>query len=301
MPSRPTSAPGRNAVGVAGRLVPAPFLLAASLVVASPLPAQEEERELGWSFDAELSVVMASGNAESTTLGAGAGLGRVWENARWSLAAGGLRAKSSDIARRAVGTAEDFEVVEESEGELTAESYYARTRFDRSLSERSFAYGGASWTRNVFTGIDGRWTVVGGGGLVVHETERGHFRVDLGGTYTVESPTAAEQETDRFAGLRFSWDYGRRLTESTELSSVLILDENLDDSDDLRGDFTNAVSVSINDALALRTSLQLLYDAQPALEEVPLFTPGGEPTDETVLAELDELDSLLTVAVVLEL
>lgn len=301
MESRPLPASERIAPGLPAALVAA-LLLASPLGGGSFLHAQGEgEPELGWSFDAELSLVMAAGNAESTTLGAGAGLRRVWERARWRLSAGGLRTRSADVTRRAVGTADDFEVVAESESRLTAESYYTRSRFDRSLSERSFLYGGVSWIRNTFTGVDARWTVVSGAGLAASETERGHFRVDLGATYTVEDPTALELDTDHFAGVQLSWDFRRRLTESTELTSVLVLDENLDDSDDLRGDLTTAVAVSINRVLALRTSLQLLYDAQPSLQEVPLFTSGGEPTGETVLAELEELDSLLTVAVVLSL
>lgn len=302
MESRPLAASETIAPGLPAALVAAALLLASPLGGGASLHAQGEgEPELGWAFDAELSLVMATGNAESTTLGAGAGLRRVWESARWRLAVGGLRTRSAELTRRAVGTANDFEVVEESESRLTAESYYARTRFDRSLSERSFLFGGTSWIRNTFTGVDARWTVAGGAGLVVSESERGHFRVDLGGTYTVENPTAPETETDHFAGVRLSWDFRRQLTESTEVTSVLVVDENLDDSDDLRGDLTNAIAVSINRVLALRTSLQLLYDAQPALEQVPLFTPGGDPTGETVVAELQELDSLLTVAVVLSL
>lgn len=282
-----------------GRRVVACTAGAAALIATTlPIRAQEEETETGWSFDAELSVVMAAGNAESTTLGAGAGLRRVWERSRWRLEAGGLRSESADITRRAIGTAADFEVVEESESRVTAENYYARTRFDRSVSERTFVYGGTSWVRNTFAGVDSRLSVAGGGGLIVADRPRTQVRVDLGGTYTVEDPVVATQGTDRFFGLRFSWDMARDLTETTELTSVLVVDQNLNDSDDLRGDFTNAIAVSISEALALRASLQLLYDAQPSLTDVPLFTPDGEPAGQTVQAELDELDSLLSVAVV---
>lgn len=279
-------------------------LVVAVLASTSPLVAQENQesgRELGWFLSAELSFVMASGNAEATTLGAGASVRLVWERGRWRLETGGLRTRSTDTSRRAIGTADDFVVQEESESALTSENYHARTRFDRSLSERLFVYGGTSWVRNVFTGIDARWTLVGGGGLSVWETERSHFAVDLGGTYTVENPRAEGVPSQEFAGIRFSWDYGRRFTEVAEFRSVLVVDENLDDSDDLRGDFTNAITVSISEVLALRTSLQLLYDAQPAFEEVPLFTPAGDPTGETVLAALGELDTQLTLAIVFKL
>ena len=76
------------------------------------------------------------------------------------------------------------------------------------------------------------------------------------------------------------------------------MDENLNDTDDLRGDFTNALSVAINDHLALRTSLQLLWDNQPSLAGVPLEQPLGTPTGETVLVPLDKLDTVISVALV---
>jgi len=52
--------------------------------------------------------------------------------------------------------------------------------------------------------------------------------------------------------------------------------------------------VAISERLALKVSLQLLYDNQPAVEAVPI-----EPAlEDVVLVELEELDSTLKVALV---
>src|SRR5690606_22147251 len=101
------------------------------------------------------------------------------------------------------------------------------------------------------------------------------------------------------AGIRLGWDYLNTLTPTTSLSSLLALDENLEETGDLRVDTTNAISVAISDRLALKVALQLLYDAEPAFAAVPVLL-DGVPTGEVARVELDELDSVTTVALVLE-
>ena len=50
--------------------------------------------------------------------------------------------------------------------------------------------------------------------------------------------------------------------------------------------------------LALKVSWQLLYDNLPSLVGIPLTALGGGPTADTVFAELDSVDNLLTFALV---
>lgn len=52
--------------------------------------------------------------------------------------------------------------------------------------------------------------------------------------------------------------------------------------------------------LALEVSLQLLYDNQPSMAALPLISPDGVATEATVLAPLDDLDTLFTVALVVD-
>lgn len=261
--------------------------------------AQEDGEQPGWYWDAELTLVFTSGNSESSTVGAAAGVRRLWDGAESRLRAGGLRTESGTITRTAVGTADDFEVLENTDRELTAESYFVRTRLNRDVSERFFVYGGAGWERNTFAGFDARVSFVAGAGNSWVDTGETRFLTDYGLTYTIQEDVIDDPDTaDSFAGLRVSAELFRRLTGTTGFLSELTVDENLNETEDLRADFTNSVQIEISEALALRTGLQLLYDNRPSLTTVALEQPAGTPTGETVDVPLDELDTRLSIALV---
>ncbi len=282
-----------------GVAVAAAAIGAAVCYATAPLQGQEDEKELGWFYTAEASLLFTGGNAEASTFGLGAGIRRAWDSSELRFNAGGLRSESSTTTRTAVGTSADFQLSEESDSELTAENYHARGRYDYAFSERFFAYAGAGWERNTFAGYNNRTSFAGGLGNIWVDKERTRFRTDYGVTYTVQDDVVdTGSGSDTFGGARFSWDYYRQVTSSTGFTSVLIVDENLRDTDDLRGNFTNALSVSISDALAFRTSFQLLWDNQPSLAGVPLEQPLGTPTGDTVFVPLDKLDTVLSVALV---
>jgi hypothetical protein len=68
-------------------------------------------------------------------------------------------------------------------------------------------------------------------------------------------------------------------------------------TDDLRLDTTNALAVATTDRLALKVSLQLLFDNEPAFAAVPI-AGAAPPAPTTLLVELEDLDSILTAALV---
>jgi hypothetical protein len=104
-----------------------------------------------------------------------------------------------------------------------------------------------------------------------------------------------------FPGVRAGWEYWRQLTASTEFESVLTGDLNLEETDDVRADFLNSLTVSMSDVLALEPSLQVLWRNRPSLTEVDLFTTGGAPLGQTVLTPLDKTDLLFRLALVVTL
>lgn len=277
----------------------AALALGAGLALPATAHGQEDEEEPGWYWDAELTLVFAAGNSATSTVGAAAGVRRLWEVTEFRLRTGGLRTESGTISRTAVGSPDDFEVVEETDRERTAENYFVRTRLNRDLSDRFFVYGGAGWERNTFAGFDTRLSFVAGAGNSWVETERIRFLTDYGLTYTIQEDVIDDPDTaDSFAGLRVSAEFFRRLTGTTGFLSQLVVDENLNETEDLRADFTNSVHIEISEALALRTSLQLLYDNLPSLTTVDLEQPAGTPTGQTVQVPLDELDTRLSIALV---
>ena len=254
--------------------------------------AEEEAPELGWSHVAELSLVSTGGNAEAETFGFKDTSVKRMESSAFTLELGGLRAEST--SRLAQGTADDFREV--SVSTLTAENYYLRGRYDRDLGERMLWYVGAGWDKNTFAGIENRYYALVGIGHRWFDDETSRLRTDYGLTFTSQEDTLGVE--DEFAGVRLAYDYWRQLTGSTDFGSVLIVDGNVDETDDLRADLTNWLGVSMSERLALRVSLQLLYDNLPALGSLPLIDEAGAPTGTEVVAELDELDSILTVALV---
>lgn len=279
-------------------LVPA-TLLAGTVLMLATAPAAAQD-DVGWSFKGELSTVLTEGNSSALTLGLRTALTRTWENAEWRIEAGGVSTESGTITRTAVGTGSDFEVVTDTERRTTAENYAVKTRYDRELSDASFVYGAADWLRNTFAGIESRLVLGSGGGRTWWEDDTSRLRTGVGVTFTFENDVVKSGSGD-FPGLRASYDYERELTETSAMESLLVADLNLDDTGDLRLDWTNALSVAINSTLALEPGLQLLWRNQPALVDVPLVSPSGEATGETVLAPLEKLDTQFRLAVVVTL
>jgi len=273
------------------------FGLAFFLVLApSASLSAQEERALGWSDVAELTFVLTQGNASSSTFGLKNTAEYVWPRSTFKLDAGGVRTESGMTTRFATGTPDDFTVRETTETETTAESYFLKGRIDHDVREATFVYAGAGWDRNTFAGIQNRYGFVSGAGRSWFNEETRRFKTDLGLTYTIQDDVVENPDLeDSWIGLRGSYDYLRTLTESTDLTSVLVVDQNLNATEDLRADWTNALAVAMSERLALKTSVQLLYDNEPALSRIPL----GDPADEVwVLTPLDKVDTVFTVAIV---
>ncbi|MGB5659717.1 MAG: DUF481 domain-containing protein [Thermoanaerobaculia bacterium] len=281
------------------------FLVLVVLALASitPASAQEDDKELGWFYSAELGYVLAAGNAESTSLNFGGSVRGEWERSSWLLEGAGLRAETTSRVRRAVGASPaDFTIEDQSTDELTAENYFFGTRYDRSLSGNWYAFGSGAWLRNTFAGIDARYTLAGGVGNAWVDNDRQHFSTDYGVTYTdqtdvIENPAVSNS----YAGFMVGADYWRQLTSTTEFTSQLFFNDSFSDTDNWRSDWLNSIQVSINEVLALKASLLLQYNNRPALEAISLENPLGTPTGDTVFVELDELDTYFTIALVLTL
>jgi len=283
------------------------LLLAAALMsLAGWNPARAQDAPspgtAKWSDVAEFGYVATAGNSETATLGFKNTLGRKWDKTSFELKTGGVRAETTTTTRTAVGTGPgSFTVFENSDTALSAESYFLSGRFDRKLSERVFWFAGGGWSRNRFTGIQNRYEAAGGVGNLWVDSDRIKFRTDYAVSYTKEDDVVrAPNVRDTFAGFRFSSKFERKLGANTTFGNELVLDENLNDTSDLRGNLINSVAVSMSRRLALKVSLQSLYDHQPAFREIDLLAPpppGGAKIG-TVLVELDTLDTIFTASLV---
>lgn len=277
------------------------LLLLAVVLVAAPVAAQDEEApKIGWFDEAELSLVSTGGNSQSETFSLRNTLTRLWAGAALKITIGGLRAESTAVSRSAVGSsAADAQLIESSTTAVTAERYYLETRYDRPISERWFWYAGAGWDRNEPAGIKNRTAIGSGVGNIWFDREAARFRTDYGLTYTDQEDVVEAAGADGgFAGIRLSSDYWRQLTATAEFTNLFSIDQNLDDSDDLRATMVNTLSVRMSDSLALKLSHELQFDNAPSLVAVPVLTPQGTPVGENLLVEADDVDTTLSLALV---
>jgi putative salt-induced outer membrane protein YdiY len=284
-------------------------ILIVGLTIAILLPAitpaafaaDDEEEKLGWSSTAELSYVLTAGNSETTTLGFSGSADRKWKKALLQIQIGALKAESTTDLGYAVGTQTDFTIPEITQ--TTAENYFAVGKYDRNITERFFWYAAAGWLRNEFAGIQDRYTVSGGVGNIWFDSETFSFRTNYGISYTdqqdiVEIPLVESS----FAGVLLSSSLKKKFgKEKSEYGNDFIFNYSLADSDNWRWTMNQWVSTSLTDLLALKVTLNWLYNNVPAFREYPLLE-GDPPTDQgnTVLVHLEELDTIFSVALVLK-
>ncbi len=279
------------------RLRALPLTTPAVLLLAVPaLHAQESNGR--WNASSEFSFVRTGGNAESSTFGLATTVTRSWDRTEVKLEAGGIRTRSTRVRRTAVGSESDYRIDEASESNLSAEKYEALVRLDRRFSPRTSFYVQSGWKRDTFAGFRHRLiNVLGLSNQWVRSSSQ-RFRTAYGLTYTVQSDVDPDPDaSSRFLGLRVSSDYRREMTDNTEWRSNLVLDGNGDDASDVRANWTNSISVSMNEHLGLKTSFRTTFDNEPSLRRVPLRSPEGEKAG-TVLVPRDRLDRVFTIALV---
>jgi putative salt-induced outer membrane protein YdiY len=263
------------------------------------------EKEVGWFFEADLAAVWTAGNSESNTFGADGKLRYEWKTATLRLQAGGTQTQSTLKTRTAVGSSpSSYNLQVDERTDKTAELYYARTRYDQNINERFYLLGGVDWFRNTFAGVDSRTLLGLGAGNTWADNGKVKFGTDYAFTYTFQQEVVKNPITkNEFPGVRLGYDLWWKMTTTTEFSSNIAVDWNLDNTDDVRFDFTNSLVVSISEKLQLKPSLQLLWRNDPALTEVDLLDqppPNGTKID-TVTVPLEKLDSLFTLALVVKL
>ncbi len=289
---RPARAPGA--------IVPFSLVFALLLGTGAQANAQIPQIPLPpeWSNSSEFSFIQTRGNTESTTFGLANELITEWERTETKLEVGALRTNTTRFKRSAIGTADDYRVEEENETRVSAENYHIRFRGDREFTERSSFFGQLGWTRNTFTGIDGRYVLVGGMATRWMEDEVHQLRSSYGLTFTAQDDVVPNPDvSNTFIGLQVSGEYEIQLTDNTELKTTLVVDENGFNLADLRADWVSTLGVSMSEHFGLQAKFQYLFDNRPSLVDVPLTSLAGESTGKVPIP-LDKSDRVLTMALV---
>jgi hypothetical protein len=275
------------------------FLLAGILAGSAEWGrAAEPPPPPGWYSTSGFSYVMAAGNSGTSTLGLKAEVKRLWPNATFSLGGSVVRAQANDPGRRAVGDARDFEL-ESGPSVLKAAKYNAGAAYDRNVSDRLGWQAGVEFDRDRFSGLKGRSLALAGVRYLLANRKDLVLKAGLAATLAHQSEVVDDPLTrNTFVGARLGLDAEKTLGANSKYVGGLAIDENLQDTDDLRVRFANALAVSMNKRLALQVGILMLYDHQPSLLELPLFDRQGTPTGLSVAAEAATLDTTFTVSVV---
>lgn len=227
----------------------------------------------GWYSSTDLSAVVANGNSDTINVGATVNVRRVWLRTSWINTFSFSRNDVREPQRFALIVG-NVATVGEGEFQTKSEKLFGNTNLERRVTERFFWNVGGTGERDKFAGLDSRLTGVVGVGMLWQSTQGdGFVRAGVGGTYTAQSEVVDDPETENeFAGLRFTLDGEKRFgTEKQHaFTSNLIVDENLQQTDDLRANWQTALAASISQKMQLKVGVQIAFDNAPALVDLPV-------------------------------
>jgi hypothetical protein len=259
--------------------------------------AQDEEKDaqLGWSNSTDLSLVVTKGNSATQTLGFTNQLRHVWTDARFEFDVNGVRSYTSDDRFFLVDAGLEFPVggapanaptsFIKPEPSLDIANYLIRGGYEKNITPRFFWNAGVGWDRNDDAGILNRYIGHAGVGNNWVDNQRRRFTTSYGFSYTDREEEEPDPEKDRrFGGTRLGWDYMEAFNAGTTFTSSFATNANLSDLSDYSINNTNALTVSVNDHVSLKVSLQWLFENEPALESdldviafVEVVNPDGIP------------------------
>ena len=268
---------------------------------AAPARAQEaEEPARGWHNETELSLALTAGNSSARTVGFGNTLRHSGAASRLQIRLNGIRSGTADNRFLLVDPGVRFPVdgspgaagtrLVQPAREPDVENYLISGRYDTEISRRFFWNAGGSWDRNTDAGILSRYSAFWGVGNVWRDDETLRFATTYAVSYTDRREAASDPRKDaRFGGARLGWEYRHRLRDATVVENELTANVNLTDAADYSLHTVSALSVGLSSHLSLRVSLQLLYENDPAPEDIAIIARARVVDPDGVAGTGDEL------------
>jgi hypothetical protein len=251
--------------------------------------------KLGSSNNTELGLVLTTGNSRSTSVGLRNLYLYRWSNAELRWEGGWLRVASREGNRFAVGSADDFEVVEPGTA-LDSQRLFSKLGHQRQLSKRTDWFANFDAVRDEPANILHQLVLAGGLGTTWRKTDRSGFRTAYGVTYTDENLRVTG--SNRFGGYRLYYGLRAPVSTTSIFDSELTFDGSFNTSEDVRTDWLNGMSVAMNARIALKASVRMLVRNLPALELLQLQSPAGIPLG-TVETPKDKVDLNFTTSLVM--
>jgi putative salt-induced outer membrane protein len=235
----------QSAFGRAVQWLSAVPLSAAVIVASIPAGANAD-----WSGGGELGLVFARGNTDTETLNGSLGLEYTRE--AWT------NATSISFLRS------------ETDGDVDASRFVATNDTQYALSPVSYIIGTARYDRDKFSSFEFQTSASIGYGRKVIDTERQTLALEFGpGVRYSEIRSTGETETDLIG--RGSLDYRRTISETAEFTNTALVETG---SSNTFLENEAALSVSINEALALKTAFSVRHntDVEPGRDKTDYLT-----------------------------
>ena len=266
----------------------------ASSICAPPALAQDSVAERAWSNSTELGWVFTYGNATTNSFNLRNVFEYEWLDADLNLEFGILRADSGD-ERFALGTEEAFEIIEPPV-EPDTERMYATARYLRNVSDRFFWYGRFDIERDQPADITFRLTPAGGAGNNWETLENIELRTGYGFGYSAGSMTF--DGSSNYFGYQLFYEFDMKVNDNTDIDSSMTLDGSIMSPSNYRFHWANGIGVAINERIALKASLRLVYRNDPAQEEIDLEDLSGAILGNVIVSK-KKLDSGFTTSLVI--
>lgn len=287
---------GMLALGVIWPLAGSDLYAQGAPQALEPRSIEEREDERAWSNNAELSWVVATGNATANTLGFRNLYQHQWDGATLSWEAGWVRAESTDGDRVAEGLPGGDYVIVDPPTKLDSQRLYSKLGFRQAIVDPHYWFANYDGVRDEPSNINRQFVWAGGLGTQWVNRENLQFRTQYGISVTNEDLDL--EGADTFGGYRLYYALKAGIAGSATVDSELTFDGSFKQSDDVRTDWLNGVNVALNSNLALRSSLRVLVRNVPALEEIDLVTPILGVVVGTVEVPKGKVDTNFTTSLV---
>ncbi len=272
-------------------------IMGAAMVPMRAQEAAETQPARAWTNATELSLVVASGNAQAESIGFRNVYEYRWSDATLTWEKGWVRAASLDGDRVAVAEPGGGFAVVDPQPEIDSQRLYSKLGFRHEISGPHFWFANYDSVRDEPLNITRQLVGAGGFGTEWADRDALRFRTEYGVSVTSE---ALELEgADAFGGYRLAYALNAGVTRTLTVDSELTFDGSFDQRDDIRSDWLNGVTVSLSARIALRSSIRLLFRNRPALEAINLVTPSRDAVIGTVEIPKGKLDTSFTTSLVI--
>lgn len=225
----------------------------AAILFAAPALAVEAPAKK-WTDAAELSFVNANGNVKAQTTSAKNAFAYAFTaQTKLEIEGGGLGSRS--------------------EGQVTAEQYYALEKVTRKLDDRNYLYERYRWDRNRFAGVAHRHDFSAGAGRELWKTSKDLWIGEAAPGYLNEERILEKRKT--YASVRAYTKYTRDITATAKFTQDAEYVQSLKDKRDKRINTETALTAAITSVFSVKNSFVWRHDSRP---------PDGKRKDDTILS-----------------